>query len=647
MNKLLFFPTPYPDEDFRSVVYRYHVRSGNSDFKQTKIELFNLNSEKVSTIPRNISFLLNKMPYGNFYNKEYILALTWFPFLRAFLPEDRLINVNEDIMYGKTGSYNYANRIDIQKHFPLVNKVINYCPICIKEDFEKYGEAYIHLHHQLSFINFCPLHHVNLIEKCLECGKYFTNKYASSLTIKPCCDYSCIKKVKIDTIFNFKLKLLSEVKYFKQYNRMDSQKLFAKILLLLGNKNYISNKGVIDKTKLIEDLFEKYHEDCLFSLGIERETLTSKFLNPQYMANFSIIYILLMCYLAGTVENFLKNKDTSSLPFGSEPWPCHNTVCPTYNKKEKPKVNCRRTFLDNTTIGSFTCNICGFKYTRKYYDGISDSDGKKYNVTNMGELWRNKVIKLYLEGSNVRKIAEILNSKHSTVARLVRNLKKTNLAYRECAPTDLPDTSLLVASVSRDKRREKYRAKIMRLKDLYPKITRVAIKKIANKEYSWLYKRDLKWLNDNIPPVRERLNFAHLDKQLQHKIKEATRSAYNSNPPSRIRKGTILRNLDLKDRNQIVSHKEKLPKTYSELESSIETIEEYQIRHVPSIYLQLKSSGYINVTVDSILAFRRSYRKCSNETKKRIEEVLEKLRTSEQKMTNNGLLERSKYLKEE
>ncbi|TYS57319.1 hypothetical protein FZC74_16645 [Sutcliffiella horikoshii] len=634
MKKLLFFPDPYPDEDFRSVIYRYHVRSGNSNFNQTKKELFNVNSDKVGSIPRNLSFLLNKMPYENHYTKEYILAFTWFPILRAFLPKNRLHNVNKDIMFGKTGTSNYANKIDIQKHSPLVKKIVSYCPICINEDFENYGEAYIHLQHQLSFINFCPLHHVYLSEKCLRCGKYLANKYATSLTIKPCCDYSCIKKVKRDTIFYLKLKLLSEVNYFKQYNRMDSKKLFAKILVLLGNNNYINNKGVIDKTKLIEDLFEKYHEDYLFSLGIGRETLVSKFLNPQYMANFSIIYILLMCFLAGSVENFFKNKDTISLPFGSEPWPCHNSVCPTYNKKET-KVNCRRTFLDNIIIGSFTCNVCGFKYTRKYYDGISDSDGNKYNVTNMGDLWRNKVIKLYLEGSNVRKIAEIMNSKHSTVARLVRNLKKANLAYSKCATTDSLDTSLLVTSVSRDKRKEKYRAKIMGLKDLDPKITRVAIKKMANKEYSWLYKSDLKWLNDNIPPVRERLNYAHLDKQLQLKIKEATRSAFDSNPPSRIRKGTILRNLDLKDRNQIFSHKEKLPKTYTELESSIETIEEYQIRHVPSIYLQLRSSGYINVTVDSILAFRRSYRKCSNETKKRIEEVLEKLQTSEQKITDN------------
>lgn len=308
MKKLLFFPDPYPDEDFRSVIYRYHVRSGNSNFNQTKKELFNVNSDKVGSIPRNLSFLLNKMPYENHYTKEYILAFTWFPILKALLPKNRLHNVNKDIMFGKTGTSNYANKIDIQKHFPLVKKIVSYCPICINEDFENYGEAYIHLQHQLSFVNFCPLHHVYLIEKCLRCGKYLANKYSTSLTIKPCCDYSCIKKIKIDTIFYYKLKLLSEVNYFKQYNRMDSKKLFAKIIVLLGNNNYINNKGVIDKTKLIEDLFEKYQEDYLFSLGIGRETLTSKFLNPNYMANFSIIYILLMCFLAGTVENFLKTR---------------------------------------------------------------------------------------------------------------------------------------------------------------------------------------------------------------------------------------------------------------------------------------------------------------------------------------------------
>ena len=60
MGEMLpFFPAPYPDEDFRSIVYRYHIRSKNVNLMNTKQELFNIKSLKNNHFPRNYNYLRN------------------------------------------------------------------------------------------------------------------------------------------------------------------------------------------------------------------------------------------------------------------------------------------------------------------------------------------------------------------------------------------------------------------------------------------------------------------------------------------------------------------------------------------------------------------------------------------------------------
>ncbi len=47
------------------------------------------------------------------------------------------------------------------------------CPVCLAQDFAKYGEPYLHRAHHLPFVRICHMHRTELISKCPKCNRIF------------------------------------------------------------------------------------------------------------------------------------------------------------------------------------------------------------------------------------------------------------------------------------------------------------------------------------------------------------------------------------------------------------------------------------------------------------------------------------------
>ena len=64
---LSFFPIPYPDELFYSVLARYHIRSGNRSFQQTHTQLFKSKAKQSNLVylPNNLNYLANNLPINS------------------------------------------------------------------------------------------------------------------------------------------------------------------------------------------------------------------------------------------------------------------------------------------------------------------------------------------------------------------------------------------------------------------------------------------------------------------------------------------------------------------------------------------------------------------------------------------------------
>lgn len=159
---LTFFPTPYPDEWWYSVICRYYVHSSRQEQKNIVDELYDsgdgLTPHSVLIPNRTISNTIKKLPPGLLDFKHVLLEHTLFPYYTRFFSEEkieeyftalekgnsmRIRNVVIRSMEGKEGLY--------------------YCPDCYREDIEKYGEPYWRRAHQIPSMSICLKHQRRLV----------------------------------------------------------------------------------------------------------------------------------------------------------------------------------------------------------------------------------------------------------------------------------------------------------------------------------------------------------------------------------------------------------------------------------------------------------------------------------------------------
>lgn len=607
MDQLIFFPEIYPDEDFRSVIYRYHIRSGNAEFVNTKKELFDIKSYKLGLFPRNLSYFFKKLPENYIFEVDEILSHTWFPLFRMFLSKQKISHVINDLMYGKTGTSNYVGRVGIQKVMQVLSKEIKYCLLCMEEDYLKYGETYVHLKHQMEFLNFCHKHREILKWKCPQCGKHFSDQASGVLITRPCCKNNNYDIVENSLITAFQIKFLNDLIFLKEQGSISHEYLYMKFLLYLRKKGYINNQDRIDRLRLFDDLTKNYEKICPSLVLVFREYFLENqriwyLFHPEKMPGYILIYVLLMLFLAGSVKEFIKGYDDINsipLPFGRGPWSCNNNICPSFLKKTIKK--CKRKSVKQVILGRFICPVCGFEYQKKHFKADMENINKEdFIEISKGHLWERKVMELFHSNYEIKDIAKCLRSSKSAVKSFL-----STTSYKEDVKKD-------------------YRNKIITLIESDKGLNRSTARRICHKEFTWLLKNDSEWLKKNLPVFA--LDYSRIDSELQGKVRVISKKLYDSNPLNRIRKYTILNNLETKDKNHFIVHKEKLPKTLAELELHIETIENYQIRHIPIIYSQFIAKGRKErVTYESILSMYKSYKNCTEETKKRIEMVLDKL----------------------
>lgn len=160
---LSFFPTPYPDELWYSVIARYHTHSGALSWQATMAALFGdaRDTDVGSFFPNNsIHKILAQLPPGFFPAQEIALQHTLLPFLMRFQPADRKAAILEAFLNGEDMRPRYLRATrDIKP------RSMRYCPVCVREDTQTYGEPYWHREHQIGLMPLCPRHYCRLLDK--------------------------------------------------------------------------------------------------------------------------------------------------------------------------------------------------------------------------------------------------------------------------------------------------------------------------------------------------------------------------------------------------------------------------------------------------------------------------------------------------
>lgn len=153
------FPQPYPDELLYSVLARYYVRSGYSNYVFAAEDLFQSryvrpSFEYVSPLNKEVIACLRKIDTI----QNILLKHTMFPYHCRFLPMERKDKAMQALINMDS---NFRNLILFPKR--SVTPSMRYCPLCAADDRKNYGETYWHRLHQIYELTVCPVHKCFLV----------------------------------------------------------------------------------------------------------------------------------------------------------------------------------------------------------------------------------------------------------------------------------------------------------------------------------------------------------------------------------------------------------------------------------------------------------------------------------------------------
>ncbi|TFW72545.1 hypothetical protein C3Y98_02760 [Methylotenera oryzisoli] len=199
MIAIPYLPKPYPDEILGSWLSSIRLHNGEGTWSSLlvaagfqrwlKAPYFDL----FQTSPQNelLFQLLGKT------RASVWMELTTLPYWITF---DGLINHQPEKHFNEADIEisNVTGRVD--NFFRLTQngnstgtlKIPHFCPVCVSEDYEEYGEPYWHRAHQLPNVTACHKHQCKLMDRCRACGLVIApiqRKLINPLKLKCTCDH--------------------------------------------------------------------------------------------------------------------------------------------------------------------------------------------------------------------------------------------------------------------------------------------------------------------------------------------------------------------------------------------------------------------------------------------------------------------------
>ena len=273
-------------------------------------------------------------------------------------------------------------------------------------------------------------------------------------------------------------------------------------------------------------------------------------------------------------------------------------------------------------LGTFTCS-CGMIYSRSGEDKTEEDKLRIGRVIAYGGVWEDKLRKLVeVKKLGLRATARELRVDPNTIKRYVALLNLTPSWTKNKAQVKHKKAR---ASKIEDIRQQK-RDTWLNLQFINPALSKTEIRKLAPDVYTWLYRRDRHWLNENSPKLKKpkssinKIDWNVRDGEILIQAQNAVSNLLKKNKPVRITVGRIGATLGLKA--LLDKHLDKLPQTKAYLDSVTETVEDFQIRRIKWAVEELDCQGE-EIRSWKILRLAGLRRDCADKVREVIETVLE------------------------
>ncbi|WP_164525474.1 TnsD family Tn7-like transposition protein [Siminovitchia acidinfaciens] len=584
---LPFFPYPYPDETFYSLLARYNINSGNLKSKHTIEDLYGVKTRRaVSDFAICLEVLLRKIPGFPLDAEEIIQKHTLYPYYSAFIPFDRVRKIKSKIINGESDVHTLMG---ISAGSITNSKSLKHCLKCIEDDMNKYGETYWHRIHQIPEVFICPIHNVPLLKTKNQLYEFNQHEFVpASVEFLDFNSELTFDKEMIEML----IMISHEVHWLLNNEVIMPNYSFYKerYISILQAKELATANQTINQQKWVQLFTNHYGESLLrlFQSEIDKKDYynwLSSIVRKHRSVFHPIRHILVIKILCNSLQEFY-STDHKYSPFGRGPWPCLNPAHKNYRRKIIRSYELSTCINSKRPLGKFKCS-CGFIYTRRGPDTDIKDQYKKDRIINFGEVWKEHLLFLHSQELPIGRIAMELGVDSKTVIKQLSLLKDIEISPVKKAKGQ----NKCICN------REKWDSLIKR----YPNYSVTQIRRLNPGLFMWLYKYDRQWLSKHSPKVngilvaKERVSWAKRDEELFTEVQEIIKkwSSYEEEKGKLIRKTYS----SIANRTQrphfILKKTEKLPKTLNLLQKICESNEGFRLRRIDWAAGQLIEEGKI------------------------------------------------------
>lgn len=355
---------------------------------------------------------------------QVIAQHTLLPFYLPFLSSERG-NELKKIMRGRT-------RKDIQlvlgyKHSNLPkSQWLRYCPRCVQEDRERWGECYWHRIHQVPGVEVCPDHAV-----------WIQDSDTPARDLRPCHEFRSAERTVTQCVARLLMpddRGATAILAFAQSAAWllnassvspDPDALRRRYLALLAERGIATHTNRVHAHHFRHAFLQHYPQEVLGRLEGEHGALRSGdgvlALVRRVRSSYSPIHhLLMMQFLRQTAESFF------AIPyhpehFGAGPWPCLNPAARHY--QHAVITACALAMrADGRPVGTFRC-ACGFVYARTGPDWSPMMQFHVGRVLMYGRVWDQKLREYWMDsGLSVEAIASKMGVSPPTLRAQLRRI---------------------------------------------------------------------------------------------------------------------------------------------------------------------------------------------------------------------------------
>lgn len=572
----------------------------------TMTELFGSSSvTAVVEMPSCIDTLATRLPKEKRIKAlDLIMNHTLFPYYAVFLDEKKITAVINAMMGNGGGSI--CTMTGIMASSVSTSECLRFCPVCAKDDKARYGEYYWHRLHQVPGVILCPVHSAIIMDSNVNLDRQ--NKHEFIAANEQDCSDRLVTIKYSDAEIKRLLKLSSDIEWtIRNYHAIrgvlnSDNKIRDSYISMLKQKGYATINGRVYQYEFISDFIKFY--GCSFLKTVQSEfeyenesNWLSEIVRKHRKSFHSVRHLLLMGFLSGSTEQFFSSTDKYQ-PFGKGPWPCLNPTCVNYRKLVVKQITITHCSDTKLPVGTFECT-CGFKYSRRGPDVSKNDIYKIGRIKKFGYMWEQKLRILVEENRfGLRETSRLLNADPKTIKAYSQKLG-LETCWDEKSSESIISIKVNYASnvvAENDRMLNEHRTGwVSAVKNNLGK-SKTELRDLAKAHYSWLYRHDKNWLDENSPKAKyapvnnHRVDWEQRDMEILPKVMMTVKDMFaTEGKPVRIslsRIGKITGLLGLLEK-----HLEKLPQTKIYIESVVESDCDYRKRRIKWAVQELSNSG--------------------------------------------------------